>query len=299
MRQAMRLREALKRAEAYLQERGVADASVDAWILLEYATGMTRAAYLADGMRPMAEAEEERYFALIERRGRRIPLQHITGEQEFMGLNFRVNPCVLIPRQDTETLVEEALALLKPGMKVLDLCTGSGCIAISLKKLWREPHERAFGKTDGLTVEASDLSAEALETAKENADRLDADVRLICSDLFSQIDGVYDVIVSNPPYIESDEIERLADEVRLHEPRLALDGMADGLYFYRRIVREAALHLKDGGWLLFEIGCSQAEQVAGLMRQAGYDEIKVTKDLSGLDRVVTGRQKKSREEIHV
>ena len=299
---SMSLREALRSAQAYLQEQGVADAAVDAWILLEHVTGISRAAFLADGMRPMEEMDAKRYFALVEKRGSHIPLQHITGEQEFMGLTFRVNEHVLIPRQDTEVLVEETLAHLRPGMRVLDMCTGSGCIAVSLKKLWRGDGLSGKAQKDGaeeITVDAADISRDALFVAEENAGRLKADIRLIQSDLFAQIGGTYDVIVSNPPYIESSEIEKLADEVRLHEPRQALDGTEDGLHFYRRILLEGTPHLKDGGWLLFEIGCGQAAQVAELMRRSGYEEIKVVQDLAGLDRVVAGRQKKIQEGIHV
>lgn len=298
----MSLRDALKRAEAYLLECGISDAAVDAWILLEHVTGISRAVYLADGMRQMEKADKERYFALVEKRGSHIPLQHITGEQEFMGLTFRVNEHVLIPRQDTEVLVEETLAHLRPGMRVLDMCTGSGCIAVSLKKLWRGDGLSGKAQKDGaeeITVDAADISRDALFVAEENAGRLKADIRLIQSDLFAQIGGTYDVIVSNPPYIESSEIEKLADEVRLHEPRQALDGTEDGLHFYRRILLEGTPHLKDGGWLLFEIGCGQAAQVAELMRRSGYEEIKVVQDLAGLDRVVAGRQKKIQEGIHV
>lgn len=301
---SMSLREALRSAQAYLQEQGVADAAVDAWILLEHVTGISRAAFLADGMRPMEEMDAKRYFALVEKRASHIPLQHITGEQEFMGLTFRVNEHVLIPRQDTEVLVEETFAHLRPGMRVLDMCTGSGCIAVSLKKLWRRYGAGLSGNAqkDGaeeITVDAADISRDALFVAEENAARLGADIRLIQSDLFAQIGGTYDVIVSNPPYIESSEIEKLADEVRLHEPRQALDGTEDGLHFYRRILLEGTPHLKDGGWLLFEIGCGQAAQVAELMHRSGYEEIKVVQDLAGLDRVVAGRQKKIQEGIHV
>lgn len=302
MSRRMSLRDALKRAEAYLLECGISDAAVDAWILLEHVTGISRAVYLADGMRQMEKADKERYFALVEKRGSHIPLQHITGEQEFMGLTFRVNEHVLIPRQDTEVLVEETLAHLRPGMRVLDMCTGSGCIAVSLKKLWRGDGLSGKAQKDGaeeITVDAADISRDALFVAEENAGRLKADIRLIQSDLFAQIGGTYDVIVSNPPYIESSEIEKLADEVRLHEPRQALDGTEDGLHFYRRILLEGTPHLKDGGWLLFEIGCGQAAQVAELMRRSGYEEIKVVQDLAGLDRVVAGRQKKIQEGIHV
>lgn len=290
---------ALKAAEAYLCACGVADAAVDAWLLLEHITGIGRAVFLAEQRRPMAENDRERYLALLKRRGSHIPLQHITGEQEFMGLSFRVNEHVLIPRQDTEILAEEALNCLKPGMEVLDLCTGSGCIAVSLAKLGpgrkagdRSAFQAGPEETCGayLRVTASDISREALAVAQENAERLGAEVTFIESDLFVQVAGVYDLIVSNPPYIRTAVIEELSEEVRLHEPYQALDGREDGLYFYRRIIKESGAHLREGGHLLFEIGYDQGSAVAELLEEAGYKEIKIVKDLAGLDRVVSGRR---------
>ncbi len=318
------LRAALKAGERYLTECGIEDVSVDAWLLLEYVTGMTRTVFLAEGGQEMSEEDDCRYRELLRKRGSHIPLQHLTGEQEFMGLSFLVNEHVLIPRQDTEILVEEALKRLRPGMRaldmisqhadsigalrlkpgmhVLDMCTGSGCIAISLAKLcgvraggarenteWSDTRKEA-AKTNGvLAVDAADISEEALAVATENASRLEADVRFIHSDLFSEIIGKYDMIVSNPPYIRSEVIEALSEEVRCHEPRQALDGKADGLHFYREIVRESKSYLKENGWLLFEIGYDQAEQVTSLMSRAGFVQIEVVRDLAGLDRVVLGR----------
>ena len=219
----------------------------------------------------------ERYEALLVRRAAHIPLQHLTGEQEFMGFPFQVNE-----------LVEEALKVLAPGDHVLDLCTGSGCIAISLWKL-----------CTGLTVDAADLSAEALAVAKENAKALEAGVAFFRGDLFEAVTGrqMYDCIVSNPPYIRTEVIETLSEEVRAHEPYQALDGKEDGLYFYREIVRKSGSYLKPGGHLLFEIGYDQAEAVSMLMQTQGYEEIEVIRDLAGLDRVVKGKRKQ--EELHV
>ncbi|MDO4324094.1 MAG: peptide chain release factor N(5)-glutamine methyltransferase [Lachnospiraceae bacterium] len=307
------LREALRLGERYLQERGVEDAAVDAWLLLEYVTGITRTVFLAESRQEMPEESLARYQELLAKRGNHIPLQHLTGVQEFMGFPFRVNEHVLIPRQDTEILVEEALKRLQPGMRVLDMCTGSGCIAVSLAKLCEASMDTGSQKRqkeagaqkdreaaamqknqdaagiNSLTVDAADISPEALAVAAENASRLGADVRFLCSDLFAELSGTYDMIVSNPPYIRSAVIEELAEEVRCHEPYQALDGKADGLYFYRRIIREGRKYLGENGWLLFEIGYDQAAQVTELLAEAGFRETETVKDLAGLDRVVLGR----------
>lgn len=268
--------QAVKDAEQYLKEHEIADAAVDAWLLFTYVTGISRAGFLADRLLPMPQAQQDAYQALLEQRAEHIPLQHLTGEQEFMGYSFEVNRHVLVPRQDTEILVEEALAWIQPGMRVLDLCTGSGCIAVSLAKLCQN-----------LSVDAADISAEALEVAKRNAARLNAEVQFYQGDLFCT-GQQYDCIVSNPPYIRTDVIETLSEEVRCHEPYQALDGKEDGLYFYRRIIKESGAYLKQGGRLLFEIGYDQAEEVSTLMQEAGYYDITVKQDLAGLDRVVAG-----------
>lgn len=273
-------RSRMKEAEKLFARNQIPDAAVDAWYLMEYVTGMRRTDFLLRGQEIMTEAEMKRYCELVNQRAGHIPLQHLTGEQEFMGFPFRVNEHVLIPRQDTEVLVEEALNYLRSGMKLLDLCTGSGCIAVSLAKL-----------CGGLSVTASDLSEEALKVARENGRLLDAEVSWIESDLFDRIEGTFDMIVSNPPYIRTEVIGELSEEVRLHEPYQALDGHEDGLYFYRRIIAESEAHLNRKGLLLFEIGYDQGEEVAQLMIDGGFEQVKVKKDLAGLDRVVTGRRK--------
>ena len=275
----MTYRSALEEGKKYLENRGVPEPETDAWYLLEHVCGFNRTGYLLHMNREMEETEYARYQSVLMERGKRIPLQHITGEQEFMGLTFRVNDQVLIPRQDTEILVETAMKQAKPGMQVLDLCTGSGCIIISLMKL-----------RPGIEGTASDISADALKVARENADRLDVKVRFVESDLFERIYGRFDLIVSNPPYIPTGAIGRLMEEVRLHDPRRALDGHGDGLYFYRKIIAESDLYLKQGGWLMFEIGSDQGEAVTAMMRRAGYTRVEVIRDLAGLDRVVTGRR---------
>lgn len=274
---------AIQQAAQYLQDNGIEEAQTDAWLLLEYVTGMSRAIFLAERMQPMKEADRIRYEALVDRRAAHIPLQHLTGEQEFMGLSFRVNEHVLIPRQDTEILVEEALRRMRSGMRVLDLCTGSGCIAISLVKLTERDGVQQ------ISADAVDLSEEALQVAAENGTRLETQIDWIHSDLFEAVENRYDMIVSNPPYIRTDVIAGLSEEVRDHEPFQALDGKEDGLFFYRKIIADSRRYLNEGGWLLFEIGYDQGTDVSQLMEQAGYTEIEIVKDLAGLDRVVLGR----------
>lgn len=269
-----------------LELSGVPDADLDAWYLLEFVTGISKARYYGNPEAGMEEEEVLRYRDVIRQRAKRIPLQHITGEQEFMGFSFRVNEHVLIPRQDTETLVEEALGVLKPKMEILDLCTGSGCILLSLLKLGEKQG------IAGLKGTGADISREALKVAKENGRRLEIPgdrVAWVRGDLFEKLEGPFDLLVSNPPYIPSGELSGLQEEVRLHDPALALDGREDGLYFYRRIAAEAGKYLRDGAFLMLEIGWDQGEAVRGLLEAAGYREVEVKKDLSGNDRVVRGR----------
>lgn len=258
-----------------LAECQVPDAGWDAWLLLEYVTGMKRAEYLLRQTEIMGRAAEERYRFLIQQRETRIPLQHLTGEVEFMGLSFSVNQDVLIPRQDTEILVELALPAIE-GKRVLDVCTGSGCIAIALQKLGNPA-----------VCHGVDLSPQALAVAQENCERLDAEVTFWQSDLFAQVMESYDVITSNPPYIASAVIPELMPEVRKHEPVMALDGGADGCLFYRRLAAEAGKYLRQDGQLYLEIGYDQGETVAGLLQENGFAEIRVHPDLAGHDRVVS------------
>ena len=269
-----------------LELSGVPDADLDAWYLLEFVTGISKARYYGNPEAGMEEEEVLRYRDVIRQRAERIPLQHITGEQEFMGFSFRVNEHVLIPRQDTETLVEEAFGVLKPKMEILDLCTGSGCILLSLLKLGEK---RGIA---GLKGTGADISREALKVAEENGRRLEIpgdQLAWVRGDLFEKLEGPFDLLVSNPPYIPSGELSGLQEEVRLHDPALALDGHEDGLYFYRRIAAEAGKYLRDGAFLMLEIGWDQGEAVRGLLEAAGYQEVEVKKDLSGNDRVVRGR----------
>lgn len=279
------LKQLYKVGTVKLAEEGIEEFSLDAWYLLEYVTGVSKAMYFTEPERAVSEENADRYIDCIRQRAAHIPLQHITGEQEFMGYPFYVNEHVLIPRQDTETLVEEAIQVMRPKMKILDMCTGSGCIVLSILKMCREKYYMT--ELQGI---GADVSEEALKVARENGRRLEVPVTWIQSDLFAKIpeEEKYDVIVSNPPYIETAVIDTLQEEVRLHDPYIALDGKEDGLYFYRRIISEAGKYLKPQGKLMFEIGCDQAEAVEELMKNAGYEQITVKKDLAGLDRVVYG-----------
>ena len=279
------LKQLYKVGTVKLAEEGIEEFSLDAWYLLEYVTGVSKAMYFAEPERAVSEENADRYIDCIRQRAAHIPLQHITGEQEFMGYPFYVNEYVLIPRQDTETLVEEAIQVMRPKMKILDMCTGSGCVVLSILKMCREKYYMT--ELQGI---GADVSEEALKVARENGRRLEVPVTWIQSDLFAKIpeEEKYDVIVSNPPYIETAVIDTLQEEVRLHDPYIALDGKEDGLYFYRRIISEAGKYLKPQGKLMFEIGCDQAEAVEELMKNAGYEQITVKKDLAGLDRVVYG-----------
>lgn len=290
------LEELLKEGTAVLRNAEIEEAALDAWLLLEYASGKNRAYYYAHTDEKTDPETKKIYSELCRKRAARIPLQHLTHSAWFMGHEFYVDGRVLIPRQDTETLAEEALRILKgkEEPEILDMCTGSGCLLLSI--LAEYPKARGVG---------ADISEDALSVAKENAGRLQTGERAVFvkSDLFSgeyfrQNGGKkrqeYDMLISNPPYIPTAEIHKLMDEVRFYDPFSALDGKEDGLYFYRRITEEAADHLKPGGWLLYEIGCNQGTAVSELLRKAGFCRVAVRKDLAGLDRVVLG-QKKTQE----
>ena len=279
-----------------LRDAGVADAEIDAKELYCFMQHMDRTALMLRWQEVLQDNQCEAYFDLIERRASRVPLQHITGRQEFMGLPFEVNEKVLIPRQDTETMVEDALELmekgtlrgqeytdgLKKGGDVLDLCCGSGAIGISIAKLAKGAH-----------VTCADLSNEALEVAKRNARLNDCkSVKFTESDMFDAFCGKlgkkkFNLIISNPPYIPPSVIEELEPEVRDHEPMMALDGGQDGLDFYRIIAEQAPEHLKKGGVLMLEIGFDQKEAVKGLLQETGrFEKIIGLTDLTGKDRII-------------
>ena len=278
----MTYRECYEKGSRILNEAGIEESTLDARLLLEAVCGTDRNDLLVHGEQPVAPEAEEKYLNWIRQRAEHIPLQQLTGEQDFMGLTFSVNEHVLIPRQDTEILVEEVLKELHDGMRILDMCTGSGCILLSLLHYSND--------CEGLGV---DLSAEALEVAGRNVLKVltpekAEHAHFLQSDLFEKVEGKFEIIVSNPPYIASAEVDRLMPEVRDHEPRMALDGTEDGLEFYRRIIAEAGQYLVSSGMLFFEIGYDQGQAVSELMREHGYREVQVVQDYAGLDRVVYG-----------
>lgn len=325
----MTIREVLTNIRERLQNAGIEDFEYESWAFLDWKLHIDRAEFY---MNPNGEVKEELLEELedvLKQREQRVPLQYLMGECEFMGYDFYVDERVLIPRQDTECLVEMAIESIrekavearqkrnlsevdcrgdtakkdivefyenhgvqhcekygadnkKPEqkstkVKVLDLCTGSGCIGISVAKLCPDTE-----------VTLADISDGAFTVAKKNADNLCADVTLIKGNLFENIEGRFDYILSNPPYIPSEVIESLMPEVKEHEPRLALDGEADGLSFYRKIINEAPDYLNPDGRIYFEIGAEQGEDLTRLMNERGFSEVKVHKDLAGLDRIVTG-----------
>ena len=267
-----------------LEQADIGEAALDARLLLESVCRTNRNDLLVHGDREVEPEKEKKYLAFIEKRASHMPLQYITGVQEFMGLEFTVNEKVLIPRQDTEILVEEVLRDLHDGSRILDMCTGSGCILISL-----------LHYSNDCQGTGADISGDALCVARENAARIlagkkdDTVARFVESDLFERVEGRFDILVSNPPYIRSAVIPELAEEVRGNEPILALDGAEDGLLFYRRIIKQGKEHLCGGGRLFFEIGYDQGVAVKGMMEEAGYADVRIVKDFSGLDRVVYGR----------
>lgn len=285
----MNYREALNRACDKLVEKGVPDAKNDAWVLFEHVTGVTRNNYF---MMPDAEMDakiQDLYFDAVRKRCERIPLQYITGEQSFYGFTFEVSHDTLIPRQDTEVLVEEVIKHAK-GKEILDLCTGTGCILISIA-----------GSVEVSAAVGTDISVGAVELARRNAEKNGIKADFFVGDLFNALDGTgyraFDIIVSNPPYIRSKEIEKLMPEVKDHEPMTALDGDTDGLLFYRRIIKDSGVHLKKGGMLFFEIGYDQAGAVSELMQENGYADICTIKDYGQNDRVVYGIKEKEEKYV--
>ena len=252
------LKELLDSGILYLTGKGIEEAATDAWLLLEEVFQISRSWYFAHSDTAAEEQKARRYESLLEQRGQRIPLQHLTGKTWFYGLPFTVNEHVLIPRQDTEILVEEALKRAKPGMKILDMCTGSGCILLSV-----------LSNCPSVMGTGVDLSEKALETARKNAADLKIEAEFLHSDLFEQVEGSFDLILSNPPYIRTDVISTLMPEVR----------------------DQTETYLIPGGGLCFEIGYDQGEDLRALMQRQGLEQIEIVKDLAGLDRVAVGRKK--------
>ena len=276
----MTYREAIVLGESILRKADIVDAKTDSWLLLAMACKIDHTYYYMHIDEEMTEEQAREFEVLIKKRAERVPLQYITGEQEFMGLTFHVNSNVLIPRQDTETLVEEALKVVRPGMKIMDMCTGSGCVLISILK---NAHD-----IEGIGY---DISKQAINVAKENAKLNEVPAVFERSDLFEDVvENDFDVIVSNPPYIPTDVIATLMPEVAEFEPREALDGRGDGLYFYSKILEQCKNYMKPDGYVLFEIGCKQGDSVSTMMRLAGFSEVHVIKDLARNDRVVIGKR---------
>lgn len=271
-------KELLLTAREFLIENGIADAYIDAWYLLAHVFGINRADFFMHRDEAASKDKALLYKELVSKRASHIPLQYLTGVQEFMGFEFEVDTNVLIPRQDTELLVEEVLKVCK-GKAVLDVCTGSGCIIISLSKLG--DLRKAVG---------SDISQKALELAIKNAERNNVYINFIQSDLFEKLVESYDIIVSNPPYIRTSELMKLMPEVKEHEPKQALDGGDSGLEFYERIINNLDRYLNPGGYVFFEIGFDQGEAVKELLHKAGFIDIIIKKDFSDLDRVVYARR---------
>ena len=263
---------------------GITEAETDAYLLIREYTGIIRADFLTDPEMSVPEtADLEALEAAVNKRCTRIPLQHITGKTGFMGFDFHTSPAALIPRPDTEILAEEVLKDYHDGSRILDLCTGTGCIIISLMALMND-----------CTGVGTDISEEALALAEDNAEEILGEkkerLRFLRGDLYDALspDDKFEVIVSNPPYIRTADIDTLMPEVKDHDPFIALDGGEDGLDFYRRIITGARDHLCGGGDLLLEIGADQAKDVMNIMKENRFIDVKVIKDYGGNDRVVRG-----------
>lgn len=297
------IKEAITAGTMRLKKCNIDNADYDSFALFSDIAGIDKTYYFMHGNEPVSPENMQLFDEYISRRCNHEPLQYILGKAWFYGREYKVNGNVLIPRADTEVLVEQALkysgsieadkaVVTVPDvgsadegtkMHILDMCTGSGCIAITLALEIAESH-----------VVAVDLSGEALNVAVENKDKLGAEnVSFVQSNLFDDMEEYrteqFDIIVSNPPYIETDVIDTLSEEVKGFEPAMALDGADDGLYFYRRITEDAVHFLKSGGCLMYEIGYNQGEAVRQIMLAAGFKEVEVIKDYAGFDRVVKGR----------
>ena len=271
----MTYREAYETGKYILTKAHIDNAEGDAFTLLSLVCKIDRTFYLTNKESRLTEDEVTQYRIMLSKRAEHIPLQYITGVAPFMGMIFKVNSSVLIPRFDTEVLVDKVLKIVKSTDRVLDMCTGSGCIILSIKD-----------KFPTIDAVASDVSRAALLVAKENAKSYNMDIDFVRSDLFEKIKGEFDIIVSNPPYIKSAVIETLDSEVKNFEPYEALDGREDGLYFYRRIASDAKQHLKKEGRLCLEIGDDQGEEVSDILLREGYAPVDVYRDLNNKDRVI-------------
>ncbi len=295
----MNIGESIRWAEEALRDAGVAEARSEAEYLLLHVIGCKRHTIFIDASKMLTDDQEAVFKGFIRRRAQREPSQYITGEAEFYGFNFKVTRETLIPRPETEILVDEALRCAitfkdKRPLTIIDLCTGSGCIAITMAL-----------KVPGSVVYATDVSKGALKIAAENASLNGVADRItfLEGDLFAAIEGTSigkaGIILSNPPYISEAELESLDPEVIRHEPKSALYGGPDGLDFYRRIIAGGPEHLSDGGFLILEMGFGQVQDIRGLMeKEQRYTDITVLKDYSGIERVIRGRARKADEGLH-
>ena len=273
-----------------LKQADIPEADSDIRLFAMDVAGCTYSTLILRMAEDATEEQAQKLHAYVTERMTHKPCQYILGTQEFMGMEFATVPEVLIPRPETELLVEQACERLKKliekkrkqtgdrELRVLDMCCGSGCIGISVAKL-----------VPAVSVDLADISDAAITLTKKNRERLQADCTVIQTDLFAQMEEKYDMIISNPPYIRTDEIPKLMAEVRDFEPHLALDGKEDGLYFYDKIIREAREYLYEDGYILFEIGQDQLDAVRGFLVENGYVDIEGMKDYAGLDRIVTAR----------
>ncbi len=285
----MTLQEVRSMLETRLRDAGIEAFEYETWVFLDWKLGINRADFFLDAGKEVSDSQLETLEEVLSLREKRVPLQYIMKESDFMGFPFYVDERVLIPRHDTECLVEECLKFLsdkiKQGIqpKVLDLCTGSGCIGISIKLLCPE-----------CKVVLADLSEDALAVAEKNRKSLSADVTIVKGNLFEALvelpeeERQFDLIVSNPPYIKSEEVMKLMPEVKDFEPHMALDGTDDGLAFYRKITNEARRYLKSSAGLYYEIGMDQGADVSLMLTENGFSQVAVVKDLAGLDRIVKG-----------
>ena len=283
----MKLRELIKYGGNVLNEAGIEEYESDARLLAMYAFELDYTGLLMKSVDDISKEDEERYKKLIKRRSTHYPCQYIIGTQDFMGYTFRVAENVLIPRPETEILVETALSLSEgvSSIKALDMCCGTGCIGLSFAKSRMD-----MGYNDDRVV-LVDVSDAAIALAKDNMSDLKLECDIVQSDLFEDvIEEKYDIIMSNPPYISTRDIDELMEDVRAYEPRLALDGMEDGLFFYRRIIETLNTYLAYDGVVIFEIGYNQYDDVKALLVDAGFNKVNLKKDYAGLDRVVIAKR---------
>lgn len=274
----MKIKEILLKSNNILKENNIEDFNIKTRLLLSYLLNKNKEYLIIHDEEEIQKEIEEKFFYYLEKLKNNYPIQYVIKKQEFMGFEFFVNENVLIPQPDTEILVEEILMLINDGNKILDLCTGSGAIGISIAKL-----------KENVQIYLSDISEKALEVAKKNSEKLDVKTNIIKSNLFENINEKFDIIVSNPPYIETEVIKTLHKEVQ-KEPILALDGGNDGLDFYRQIAKDAKNYLIENGIIALEIGYNQKLAVIKILEKEGYKNIYSKEDYGNNDRIVVARK---------